>query len=218
MSGCSWATIEAAVEDKPVAPVSGTGQRFAVLYGSSLGTAREIAEEIAARAAVDGFETVVRSMDESLASGNLPEDRVIVDRHRHLQRPRARHARSRSSARSTPAQFDGDEWTGAKFAVLGIGNSQWPNYQAFPKRIDAALEATGASRLMPRAEADGLGDFDGAVAGFVRDLWKALGSEAEPSAGDLDAVAATDRRRRRPAPPRCPNMRSSWRSSPTTRW
>lgn len=172
---------EALVEDKPVAAVSGTGQRFAVLYGSSLGTAREIAEEIAARAQVDGFDTVVRSMDESLATGNLPEDRVIV------VVTATYNGRAPDSAVAVEralegGQFEGADWTGARFAVLGIGNSQWPNYQHFPKRIDEALVGTGATRLLPRAEADGLGDFDGAVAGFVRDLWKALGSEAEPSA------------------------------------
>lgn len=169
-----------ATSAEPVAAVSGTGKRFAVLYGSSLGTAREIAEEIAARAAVDGFDTVVKSMDESLSSGNLPEDRVIV------VVTATYNGRAPDSAVGVEhaldaSQFNTDEWKQAKFAVLGIGNSQWPNYQAFPKRIDDALEKLGAERLMPRAEADGLGDFDGAVAGFVRDLWKALGSEAEPS-------------------------------------
>lgn len=172
--------VEAVVEEKPVAAVSGTGQRFAVLYGSSLGTAREIAEEIAARAAVDGFDTVVKSMDESLSSGNLPEDRVIVVV-TATYNGRAPDSAVAVEQSLDAARFEGDEWKSAKFAVLGVGNSQWPNYQAFPKRIDAALEQLGATRLMPRAEADGLGDFDGAVAGFVRGLWKALGSETGPS-------------------------------------
>ena len=172
---------ETPVETTPVAAVSGTGQRFAVLYGSSLGTAREIAEEIAARAQVDGFDTVVRSMDESLTTGNVPEDRVLVIV-TATYNGRAPDSAVASERALDGGQFDGADWTGARFAVLGVGNSQWPNYQHFPKRIDAALEATGATRLIPRAEADGLGDFDGAVAGFVRDLWRALGSEAEPSA------------------------------------
>ena len=171
---------ETKVEDKSVAQVSGTGQRFAVLYGSSLGTARDIAEEIAQRAAVDGFETVVRSMDDSLATGNQPEDRVLVIVTATYNGRAPDSALTVERALDAGA-FEGADWTGARFAVLGVGNSQWPNYQVFPKRIDAALEATGATRLLPRAEADGLGDFDGAVAGFVRELWKALGSETGPS-------------------------------------
>lgn len=168
------------VQDRPVASVSGTGQRFTVLYGSSLGTARDIAEEIAERAGVDGFETVVRSMDESFLGGHLPEDKVIVIV-TATYNGRAPDTAIEVERAIDAGRFEGADWAGSRFAVLGIGNSQWPNYQYFPKRIDAAMEATGATRLLPRAEADGQGDFDGAVAGFVRDLWKALGSEAAPS-------------------------------------
>ena len=172
--------IEQPAEATPVAAVEGTGKRFAVLYGSSLGTARDIAEEIAERARVDGFEVTVRAMDDSLRAGAEPEDKVIV------VVTATYNGRAPDSAVEVERALDADrfagaDWSGAKYAVLGVGNSQWPNYQHFPKRIDAAIEATGAERLVPRAEADGQGDFDGAVAGFVRDLWRALGA-AEPSA------------------------------------
>lgn len=176
----SVAPAEARVEETPVASVSRTGQRFAVIYGSSLGTARDIAEEIAERANLDGFETIVRSMDESFKGGAAPEDKVIVVVTATYNGRAPDTALAVEKALDAGA-FDNADWTGARFAVLGIGNSQWPNYQIFPKRIDAAIEATGATRLLPRAEADGQGDFDGAVAGFVRDLWKALGSDAAPS-------------------------------------
>lgn len=169
-----------AIDEAPVAAISGTGQRFAVLYGSSLGTARDIAEEIAERAAVDGFETVVRSLDESFKGGALPEDKVIVIV-TATYNGRAPDTAVEVERALDAGLFDDADWTGARVAVLGIGNSQWPNYQVFPKRIAAAVEKAGATMLLPRAEADGQGDFDGAVAAFVRDLWKALGSDATPS-------------------------------------
>ena len=178
-----------AATDQPVAAVEGTGKRFAVLYGTSLGTARDIAEEIAERARVDGFDVTVRAMDESLRAGAEPEDKVLVFV------TATYNGRAPDSAvaveRALDAdQFAGADWSGASFAVLGVGNSQWPNYQAFPKRVDAAIEAAGATRLMPRAQADGQGDFDGAVAGFVRDLWRALGA-AEPSVAQAGGVMLT---------------------------
>lgn len=163
-----------------VASVAGTGQQFAVLYGSSLGTARDIAEEIAERARVDGFEVVVRSMDDSFKGGALPEDKVIV-LVTATYNGRAPDTAIEVERALDAGLFEGADWSGAKFAVLGIGNSQWPNFQVFPKRVDTAIEGTGATRLIPRAEADGQGDFDGAVAAFVRDLWKALGSDTAPS-------------------------------------
>ena len=173
--------------DEGVAAVAGTGQRFAVLYGTSLGTARDIAEELAERARVDGFDVTVRSMDDSLRSAAEPEDKVIV------VVTATYNGRAPDSATAVERALDnglfaGADWRQAKYAVLGVGNSQWPNYQAFPKRVDAAIEATGAARLVARAEADGQGDFDGAVAGFVRDLWRALGA-AEPSAAAAGGLA-----------------------------
>ena len=174
------APIDAPATAAPVAAVVGTGKGFAVLYGTSLGTARDIAEEIAERARVDGFEVVVRAMDDSLRAGAEPDDKVIVVV-TATYNGRAPDSALEVERALDGGRFDGADWSGAKFAVLGVGNSQWPNYQDFPARIDAAIEATGAERLMPRAEADGQGDFDGAVAGFVRDLWRALGSDAAPS-------------------------------------
>ena len=166
-------------EDVPVAAVAGTGRKFAVLYGSSLGTARDIAEEIAERARVDGFDVVVRSMDDSFKGGAQPEDKVIVVV-TATYNGRAPDTAIDVERALDAGAFASADWSDAKFAVLGVGNSQWPNFQAFPRRIDAAIEATGATRLVPRAEADGQGDFDGAVGAFVRDLWRALGSETGP--------------------------------------
>jgi cytochrome P450 / NADPH-cytochrome P450 reductase len=172
--------VAAAVADAPVTAVAGTGQLFAVLYGSSLGTARDIAEEIAERARADGFEVVVRSMDDSFRGGAAPEDKVIVVVTATYNGRAPDTAMAVERALDAGA-FEGADWSGARFAVLGVGNSQWPAYQAFPKRVDAAIAAAGATRLVARAEADGQGDFDGAVAAFVRDLWRALGSEAAPA-------------------------------------
>ena len=163
-----------------VASVAGTGQAFAVLYGSSLGTARDIAEEIAERARVDGFDVVVRSLDESLKGGATPQDKVVVIV-TATYNGRAPDTAVEVERALDAGAFEGADWSGARYAVLGVGNSQWPNYQVFPKRIDAALAKAGGTSLVPRAEADGQGDFDGAVAGFVRDLWFALGSEAAPT-------------------------------------
>lgn len=163
-----------------IAAVSGGGQRLAVLYGTSLGTARDVAEEIAERAALDGFDTVVRAMDESFALGLEAEDRVLVIV-TATYNGRAPDSAVAVEKAIDEGYFAGKQWPEARFAVLGLGNSQWPNFQAFPKRVDAELEATGARRLVPRAEADADGDFDGAIAAFLRDLWRALGGEAEPS-------------------------------------
>nr|WP_277923718.1 cytochrome P450 [Sphingomonas sp. TREG-RG-20F-R18-01] len=152
---------------------AGDGRRLSVLYGTSLGTARDVAEEIAERASNDGFEARALSLDEAM--GTLPEDRVIV------VVTATYNGRAPDSALAVEAAIDATRfaqtrWPETRFAVLGIGNSQWPNYQAFPKKIDAAFAATGAQRLCPRGEANGDGDFDAGVSAFLKELWEALGA------------------------------------------
>lgn len=159
-----------------IGSAAGAGQRLSVVYGTSLGTARDIAEEIVERASADGFEARCVSMDEAL--GTLPEDRVVVVV-TATYNGRAPDSALAAEAAIDAGQFAEAKWPDTKFAVLGIGNSQWPNYQAFPKKVDAAFEATGAQRLCPRGEANGDGDFDGGVAAFLKDLWAALGSKGE---------------------------------------
>jgi len=159
----------------PVGGAAGAGQRLSVIYGTSLGTARDIAEEIVERAAADGFETRALSMDEALAT--LPEDRVVVVV-TATYNGRAPDSALAAETAIDAGQFAGAHWPETRFAVLGIGNSQWPNYQAFPKKVDVAFEATGAQRLCPRGEANGDGDFDGGVAAFLKALWGALGAPA----------------------------------------
>ena len=162
--------------DGDIGSAAGAGQRLSVIYGTSLGTARDIAEEIVERASADGFESRAISMDEAL--NTLPEDRVIVVV-TATYNGRAPDSALAAEAAIDAGQFAGATWPDTRFAVLGIGNSQWPNYQAFPKKVDAAFEATGAQRLCPRGEANGDGDFDGGVALFLKDLWAALGAKGD---------------------------------------
>ncbi len=185
-----------AIGNDNAAPVqaAGAGRRLSVLWGTSLGTARDIAEEIAERAEADGFEVRVRSIDESL--GTLPEDRVVVIV-TATYNGKAPDSSVQTEAALDAGHFDAMRWPDTKFAVLGIGSSSWPNYQAFPRRVDAAMEATGAERLVARGEADTEGDFDGAVSSFLTNLWAALGakgSEAKASGLGLTFVDTLDAR------------------------
>jgi cytochrome P450/NADPH-cytochrome P450 reductase len=63
---------------------------------------------------------------------------------------------------------------GLTYALLGCGNTLWATYQAFPQALDAALAASGARALLPRAEADANADFDGDVERWLQALWRAL--------------------------------------------
>ena len=167
--------VAVAKPDIEIGQAAGAGRRLSVIWGSSLGTARDIAEEIAERAEADGFETRVRSMDEAL--GTLPEDRVVVIV-TATYNGKAPDSSVQAEAALDAGGFEESRWPDTKFAVLGIGSSNWPNYQSFPRRVDTAFEATGAQRLVARGEADTEGDFDGQVSAFLQELWAALGAKA----------------------------------------
>jgi cytochrome P450 / NADPH-cytochrome P450 reductase len=187
-------TVSVANDNGEILQAAGAGRRLSVIWGSSLGTARDIAEEIAERAEADGFEVRVRSMDESL--GTLPEDRVVVIV-TATYNGKAPDSSVKCETALDAGEFDASKWPDTKFAVLGIGSSNWPNYQAFPKRVDAAFEATGAQRLVPMGQADTEGDFDGQVGAFLTQLWSALGArggEAKASGLSLTPVDTRDAR------------------------
>jgi cytochrome P450/NADPH-cytochrome P450 reductase len=181
---------DAVSETGGIGSIVGAGQQLTVLYGTSLGTSREVAEQIAGRADRDGFETTTMSIDEAFDARPKQGILVVVTATYNGRAPDTAVRLEKAIAADELANM---RWTGMRFAILGIGNSQWPNYQAFPKLVDAALEATGAQRLMPRGEANGDGDFDGAVEAFLQSLWAALGATAEtPNEAMLD-VTVVDR-------------------------
>jgi cytochrome P450 / NADPH-cytochrome P450 reductase len=185
-------TIEAASNDNgEKLQAAGAGKRLSVIWGSSLGTARDIAEEIAERAEADGFEVRVRSMDDAL--GTLPEDRVVVVV-TATYNGKAPDSSVKAEAALDQGAFDASRWPETKYAVLGIGSSSWPNYQAFPRRVDDAFAATGAERLVARGEADTEGDFDGHVSAFLKSLWTALGAKGDQAkAGGLGLTLVDNR-------------------------
>lgn len=163
--------------------VSGEGELFTVAWGSALGTARDIAEELATRAGDLGFNVQCVPLDDLV--GKLPETGILV------VVTATYNGYAPDSAKAFEALLDQDglaslKRPGLRFAVLGCGNTQWVNYQAFPRRMDEALDSTGATRLLERGAADGNADFEGAVENWLGDFWQTLG---EASGSDTDNIA-----------------------------
>lgn len=162
--------------------IRGQGEPFTVAWGTSLGTARDIAEELAARATSLDFDTRCVPLDDLAndLANDLPETGILV------VVTATYNGYAPDSARAFEAlldeqDLDNIERPGLRFAVLGCGNSQWVNYQAFPKRMDEALAGTGAHRLLERGAADGNGDFEGAVEDWLSDFWQTLGESGDSS-------------------------------------
>ena len=169
--------------------LAGGGAPMHVLYGGSLGTCQDIAEQLAGTASRAGFDAKVAPLD--TVADTLPQTGTLI------VVAATYNGRAPDSARTLEARLDACDaptWQapGLRYAVLGCGNSQWPAFQAFPKRVEAMLAASGAQAIVPRGEADGNGGFDAAVDAWTRSLWSALGArqtQAEVSPVRVDYLA-----------------------------
>jgi cytochrome P450/NADPH-cytochrome P450 reductase len=165
--------------------VQGEGRLLTILTGTSLGTCRDIAEQIAERATAGGFAVSRGALDE--AAGGLPESGIL------LVVTSTYNGRAPDNAGRLEAAIEAGRLTGARrpalrYAVLGCGNTQWRDtYQAFPKLVEATIAATGAQAIVPRGEADADRDLDSALDAWLKQLWAALGDTTEIAAPALTA-------------------------------
>ncbi|NBM19221.1 bifunctional cytochrome P450/NADPH--P450 reductase [Streptomyces sp. GC420] len=154
--------------------VSGIGVNLTVAYGSSLGSCEDLARAIADRGERSGFGTTLTSLDE--LGDNLPAEGLLV----------VVAASYNGKAPDNAQRFDEliaaglpeGSLSNVRFALLGAGNTQWvATYQAFPKRIESALLAAGATPVVERGTADAAGDFDGTATRWMDALWATLAEE-----------------------------------------
>lgn len=173
---------------RPSPQVRGDGKPFTVLYGTSLGTCRDVAENIVELARHIGFRASAAPLDQY--ADDLPHEGVLVAV-TSTYNGKAPDSAQRLAARIDAGALAAIKRPGLAYAVLGCGNSQWPNYQAFPRFVETALAQTGATPIVARGEADGNADFDGAVEQWLSGLWRALGgtNRADTSAPPRIEVA-----------------------------
>jgi cytochrome P450/NADPH-cytochrome P450 reductase len=190
-------TIAAAEQTAPTtttAQLRATGAALTVAYGSNLGTSEELALQLADRAAQSGFSVRLCTLDELAA--DLPTEGLLL----------VVTSSYNGKAPDNAQDFDGLDLPpldGLRYAVLGNGNTQWATYQAFPKRVDAALAAAGAVPIVARGETDAAGDFDGMATTWANTLWAALaeqyGAGTDTPAGARWTVEVLDESQVRPA-------------------
>lgn len=163
--------VAAAPQHPPVAAAAAdlkaTGVRLSVAYGSNLGTSEDLAQQLAERARRSGFDVTVRTLDDLAA--DLPTDGLLAVVTSSYNGKAPDNAQRFDALTIPPGAL-----AGVRYAVLGNGNTQWATYQEFPKRVEAALAAAGATAVVARGETDAAGDFDGMATAWLDGLWAAL--------------------------------------------
>lgn len=125
------------------------------LYGSNTGTARDIMYRIMEFAELEGF-----SVGESYS---LDEFSAIFESRGASATPLLCivTATYNGTPPDNAKKFDmwmsnakGDIFSQTKFAIFGVGNSQWSTFQAFPRKILRRLSELGGKSIVQPAELD----------------------------------------------------------------
>jgi len=164
--------------------------RVRVVYGTQTGNSRSIAQQITSTLVEHGFESECACLDQ-FKKLKLEEERylvVVCSTTGNGDPPENAEAFVRFIKRKTQPT---DLLARVQYAVLGIGDTNYDQYQAIPRLIDTHLARLGARKIIDRAEADeGTGLLEATVEPFIAGLIGVL--ESARDGGDADAVARAD--------------------------
>lgn len=139
-----------------------------ISFGSNAGSAEAFAKQLAQDAPFYGFVPTVISLNKLVDKLHETKALAVVTASYEGQPP--------DNANKFVPHIEGsaiDNLHDIKFSVFGCGNRQWARtYQAIPKRVDAALNASGAERITQLSAGDSGGDFFGAFEEWSADFWK----------------------------------------------
>jgi cytochrome P450/NADPH-cytochrome P450 reductase len=179
------------VAEEPAPSVIRDGTPLLVLYGSNLGTAEDLAQQIGNDGTARGFATTVAPLDDY--TGNLPTTGAVVIVSASYNGTPPDNAAA--FCRWLQGDLAPNALAGVHYTVFGCGNRDWAStYQAIPTLIDADLAAHGAVRVHPRGEGDARDDFDGQFRAWYGSLWSDLALALNLSPIESDAHLARGHR------------------------
>nr|MBA3485586.1 flavodoxin domain-containing protein [Lysobacter sp.] len=133
------------------APEIHTGQSLTIVYGSQTGNSRRLAEQLARQSEGAGLAVRLLRAD-AYPLRELKNERllyIVISTQGEGDPPDdARGLVEYITGKRAPALKE------LKFAVLGLGDSSYPQFCAIGRQLDERLEALGGTRLLTRGDAD----------------------------------------------------------------
>jgi len=158
--------------EEAAAPVEGHAP-MSILYGSNMGTSRDIALTLAQEAGKRGFSATARELDDQVDKPWLTQGPVVIVTSTYNGTPPDNAAKFAEYLANAPAGC----CAGVRYAVLGCGNKQWKQtFQKFPQMLQERLRNLGGEPFVEAGAADADGDFESAVETWKSALWTALAS------------------------------------------
>jgi cytochrome P450/NADPH-cytochrome P450 reductase len=166
-----------------VQPVAKHHTPLLVLFGSNMGTAEDLAHQVAEDGERKGFDTTVAPLDDY--TNKLPKDgAVIIITASYNGTPPDNASAFCQWLRS--GNIPADALKDVRYSVFGCGNRDWSaTFQAIPRLIDTSLSEFGATRIYPRGEGDAKDDFDGQFQSWYASLWETLAENLSINMGTL---------------------------------
>ncbi|ALN56593.1 sulfite reductase [NADPH] flavoprotein, alpha-component [Lysobacter enzymogenes] len=150
-AGLARSGLAVATAAAPAAVESKTGERLTVVYGSQTGNAKRLAEQLAAQAEAAGLSVRLLRAD-AYPTRELKGERLL-----YLVVSTQGDGDPSDDARGLVDFIAGKrapELKGVHYAVLGLGDSSYPQFCAIGARLDARLAELGATRAFARGDAD----------------------------------------------------------------
>ncbi|KAF9072420.1 cytochrome P450 [Rhodocollybia butyracea] len=177
------------VEEKIIAPQPHVGTkilpRFWAVHASNTGTCHGMAGDAATKANQLGFQDVqVVSLADSPLSDPKRTAEVAAGPNFFIICVATYNGEPPDAGLTFSDMLDSEikagrasRFKGINYCVFGAGNKQWgPTYQAFPKKVDANIEALGGNRIFEKGSGDANVDQDRDFAMWTTKLWAAVAS------------------------------------------
>jgi cytochrome P450 / NADPH-cytochrome P450 reductase len=172
-------------------PETSPYRHLVIAYGSNFGACKDLAERFSERSRFYGYTSDVMTLNALAESPPRAEPwLLVVMTSTYTSNPPTNAAAFRASLEQGTGA---ESWQNCKYAVWGLGNSQWNAFLAFPRYVHAKLSELGAEPIADFAFGDvGSPVWERLHDDWNRSVWPALLelSEARPTEEAAARVAA----------------------------
>ncbi|KAJ3375484.1 hypothetical protein GGF31_004603 [Allomyces arbusculus] len=165
--------------------------RLAILYGSQTGNAESIARGLHDTAVARGFDSSVHCLNDHAAAhlDQVPCVLFITSSTGDGEPPDNANLFFRALRKLKGG--DKGPWPGIKYALLGLGDTNYSNFCGAAKRLEKRVSDLGATRFYASAFADDATGLEETIDPWVEGLWPVLETVCARKGTDAAAVAST---------------------------